>query len=233
LFILIKDLTPIGNKIIITKDDKNVIVRKSTTDRSNGYELKAPLDYFNFTDVTDLAFYDFVEFYQYFKTFDNPEIYVGNNKIILKENDAKIEYGLLDKESINDDEMKTFPKKINFGETVYSFKFSSEDHNEMLNMISLLQNKEKIRYTNVNIKNKKITFSISNAEHCNSFEKSINLDVSKSDDELTYTIFSDIFVFMPCKKNYTFNITEEGILTKISLVSENISLDLFTSKIKD
>ena len=100
-------------------------------------------------------------------------------------------------------------------------------------MISLLQNKEKIRYTNVSIKNKKITFSISNAEHCNSFEKSINLDLCESDDELAYTIFSDIFVFMPYKRDYTFNIIKEGILTKISLASDNISLDLFTSKIKD
>jgi hypothetical protein len=223
LFNILRDLVSISNSVIIKKENDKIVIRKADSDVTIVYSLKAPLDYFNFPNNDDVTFYNYGEFYQYLKSFSNPDILIDNKKITLKENNSKIDYVLSNPEAFE----KKVPKEPNFGEADVSFNFSHADHEEIVKMITLIKPKK----ARIKGNHEKINISIFNELHDNSFEKVFDVTSANGEQEIDFLIFSDTFLHIPTKREYTINIRSSGYL-KISLINNNMNLDIVTGKVK-
>ncbi|MEM4261032.1 MAG: hypothetical protein QXG00_07360 [Candidatus Woesearchaeota archaeon] len=223
-FDILKDLISISNSVIIKKENDKVVVRRADKEVTIAYSLKAPLDYFDFPSTNeDVTFYNYGEFYQYFKSFTNPDIFVDKMKITMNEGNSKIEYVLQNPESFE----KKIPKEPNFTDEDISFHLSPSDHEEIIKMITLIKPK-KARLVG---DSKKINVVIFNQLHDNQFEKTFNVTKSNGNAEVDFLIFSDTFIHIPPKREYSFNIKSAGFL-KVSMLNNKMSLDIYTGKVK-
>lgn len=222
-FDILKDLVSISNSVIIKKEENKIVVRRTDIDVTIAYSLKAPIDYFDFPSTNcDVTFYNYGEFYQYFKSFNSPDIYIDNKKITLKENNSKIDYILSNPESFE----KKSPKEPNFGNSDVSFKLLPKDHDEIIKMITLIKPK-KARITSDS--SKKVNVTIFNELHDNTFNKTFDVEMGSADFD--FFIFSDTFLHIPPKREYSVNIKTSGFI-KFSLLNNSMNLDIFTGKIK-
>ena len=223
-FDVLRDLVSVSNSIVIKKEDDKIVVRKADSDVTIAYSLKAPTEYFDFpANNDDVSFYNYGEFYQYLKSFGSPEILIDNKKVTLKENTSKIDYILSNPESF---EKKT-PKEPKFDESDISFDLTPADHDEIIKMITLIKPKKARIVGN----SKQVQIIIFNQLHENSFEKVFDVKSSNGEQEVDFLIFSDTFLHIPSKREYTFNIKTSGFV-KISLLNNPMSLDIFTGKVK-
>jgi len=227
LFDVLRDLVSISNSVIIKKENDKIVIRKADSDVTIVYSLKAPVDYFDFpANNDDVTFYNYGEFYQYLKSFGNPDIFIDNKKITLKENNSKIDYVLSNPESFE----KKVPKEPNFGEPDVSFNFSPADHDELVKMITLIKPKKARIVGN----HEKINITVFNQLHDNSFEKVFNVTSANGDQEVDFLIFSDTFNHIPSKREYSMNIKSSGqaAYLKVSLLNSDMKLDIYTGKVK-
>jgi len=224
LFDVLRDLVSISNSVIIKKENDQIVIRKADSDVTIVYSLKAPNEYFNFpSNNDDVTFYNYGEFYQYLKSFTNPDIFIDNKKITLKENNSKIDYVLSNPESFE----KKVPKEPNFGEADVSFNFSPADHDEIVKMITLIKPKK----ARISGNHEKINISIFNQLHDNLFEKVFSVTNAKGEQEIDFLVFTDTFLHIPPKREYTINIRSSGFL-KVSLINNAMNLDIVTGKVK-
>lgn len=227
LFDILRSLVSISNSVIIKKENNEIVIRKADADVTIAYNLIAPEDFFNFpVNNDDVTFYNYTEFYQYLKSFSNPEIYIDNKKITLKENNSKIDYTLSNPESFD----KKIPKSPNFGEADITFKLSHTDHDEIIKMITLIKPKR----ARIVGDSKKVTISIFNQNHDNSFEKVFDVINAAESQEVDFLIFSDTFNHIPTKRDYSMNIKSSGqaAYLKVSLLNSDMKLDIYTGKVK-
>ena len=222
LFDILKDLVPISKSVIIKKEADQIVIRRANTDVTILYCIKAPLEYFNYPDTNDdVSFYNYGEFYQYLKSFVQPEIYIDKNKLTLRENNSKIDYVLSSTESF---EKKT-PKEPKPAPADISFTLSSKDHNEISNMIALIKPKK----AKITLADKKVNVMIYNSTSTNSFEKTFDVE-SSTEEEIDFNIDSDTFNYIPFKHDYKVEIRAVGFV-KITLLNSPIQLDMYTGKV--
>jgi hypothetical protein len=223
LFDLLKDLTSINNQVIIEREEGNVLVRRADVESTIAYQLKAPGEYFEF-DNEKVGFYNYVEFYQSLKALSNtPELEIEEKRIVFKDNNSKGEYSLSDPESL-----QKSPKSINFKDPDVKMNLASADLGDLIKWISLTNAKKAQIYGSGN----KLTIKIFSQIHDNNFEKTFDVErLNESDEEIDFVIFSDTFEKLPSKRDYTMEIRAQGFV-KISLVDENIKLDVFTGRVK-
>lgn len=223
LFDILKDLTAINTSIIFEKtEDNKILVKRADSESTIAYQLTAPLEYFNF-DKDQIAFYNYPEFYQYFKALTQPEMSITENNITLIEGNSKTNYLLSNPESI-----PAGPKSINFKDPDIRFNLSSTELDELLKMIGLINSKK----TQVIGNSESITFKVFNTVHDNTFEKTFKIEnLSKFTDEVDFTMFSETFMNLPSKRDYIIEIKSSGFI-KISLVDDNINLSIYTGKVK-
>jgi len=223
LFDLLKDLTSINTQVVFEKDDEgNILVRRSDSESTIAYQLKAPKEYFDF-ESEQIAFYNYPEFYQYFKALGEPDLSINQKNITLKEGSSKTSYLLSNPESI-----PSGPKSINFKDPDIRLQLTSEDLDELLKMIGLINGKK----AQIIGDGKNITFKIFHTLHDNTFEKTFAAEnLSNFTDEIDFVMFSTTFSNLPSKRNYVIEIKSQGFI-KISLVDENIKLDIYTGRVK-
>jgi hypothetical protein len=223
-FDILKDLVSISNSVIIKKENDKIAIRRADTDITIAYSLKTPLEYFDFpVNNEEITFYNYGEFYQYFKSFNQPDIFIDNKKITLKENNSKIDYVLSNPESFE----KKSPKEPNFGDSDISFNLSPKDHDELVKMITLIKPKK----AKITGDSKQISLTLFNQLHDNSFEKTFEVTNFNGNPEVDFLIFSDTFLHIPPKRDYMINIKSVGFV-KISLINNDMNLDIFTGKVK-
>jgi len=224
LFDLLKDLTTINTQIVFEKDeDGNILVKRADTESTIAYQLKAPKDYFEFEDE-QIAFYNYPEFYQYFKALGEPELSIKQKSVTLKEGSSKTIYLLSNPESI-----PSGPKSINFKDPDVRIQLSAEDLDELLKMIGLINSKKAQVTGNGN----KLIIKVFHTLHSNTFEKTFDAEnLSNFTDEIDFVMFSETFKNLPAKRNYIIEIKSQGFI-KISLVDEKLSLDIYTGKVKN
>lgn len=224
LFDLLKDLTSINTNVVFEKDDEgNIVIRRADSESTIAYQLKAPKDYFDFEE-DQIAFYNYPEFYQYFKALGTPEMSITEKKITLVEGNSKTGYLLSNPESI-----PAGPKSINFKDPDVRINLSAAELDELLKMIGLINSKKTQVFGNGN----EITFKVFNNLHDNTFEKKFKVEnLSSFTDEIDFVMFSDTFKNLPPKRDYTIEIKVQGFI-KISLVDEKVSLDIFTGRVKN
>lgn len=223
LFDLLKDLTAINANVVFEKDeDGSILVKRTDSATTIAYQLKAPIEYFEFKEE-QIAFYNYPEFYQYFKALGSPEMTISTNKITLIEGNSKTGYLLSNPESI-----PAGPKSINFKDADVKINLSSAELDELLKMISLINSKK----TQVVGNGSSITFKVFNNVHDNTFEKTfVAENLSNLKDEIDFVMFSDTFKNLPPKRDYTIEIKAQGFI-KISLVDTKISLDIYAGRVK-
>ncbi len=223
LFDLVKDLTSINNQIIFEKSDDKVVICRADAESTIAYKLVAPKDCFAF-DEEQVAFYNYMEFYQYFHAINAPEISIdGDIKMYIKSGSAKVEYLLSNPESI-----QPGPKTIKFKDPDIKFKLSSADHDELMKMINLIKPKK----AQITSDNKTVKVKLFNNLHDNTFEKTFTAEVlSKNEDEIDFVIFSETFENIPLKNDYDIEIKKEGFIN-ISLINPNMTLNIYTGKVK-
>jgi hypothetical protein len=225
IFDLVKNLTLINSSIIFEKDEEgNVVVRRSDREQTVAYQLVAPNSYFDF-DNEFIAFYEFIEFYNYFKAFTTkPEIYVDDLKLVMKNEGSKTDYLLSNPEVIDKG-----PKSINFTNPDIKFKINSSDLDEFIRMNGLIKPRKAKIFGN----SEKITIKLFNNLHDNTFEKTFNVEsFGDIDEEIDFVIFSDTLTYLPIKNDYSIEIKKQGFV-KISLLDKNIKLDIYTGKVKE
>lgn len=225
LFNLVKDLASISNIVMFEKDENNnVFVRRADSEGTIAYELKAPSNYFDFDKDMKIAFYSYLEFYQYLKAFGEPDILIEeNNCITLKFERSKCDYGLNHPDSI-----PAGPKSINFKNPDVKVNLTSESLDEILKMIGLI-NAKKVDLKSVD---GKLTIKVFSGTHFNTFEKIFDLEeISEEYDDFEFSMFADTFKDLPSKGNYVMEIKSQGYV-KISLIDDNVSLDIYTGRVK-
>lgn len=224
LFDLLKDLTSINTNVVFEKDDKgSIVVRRADSESTIAYQLKAPKDYFEF-DEEQIAFYNYPEFYQYFKAFSQPEMSISEKKITLIDGNSKTEYLLSNPETI-----PSGPKSINFKDPDVRINLSASELDELLKMIGLINSKKAQIFGN----GSNITIKVFNNLHDNTFEKTFKVEnLSNLTEDIDFVMFSDTFKNLPPKRDYVVEIKSQGFI-KISLVDEKISLDIFTGRVKN
>jgi len=223
LFDLLKDLTSINTQVVFEKDEEGKIsVKRADSESTIAYQLKAPANYFEF-EADQLAFYNYPEFYQYFKALGEPELSINQKSITLKEGSSKTNYLLSNPESIPDG-----PKSINFKDPDVRIELSAEDLDELLKMIGLINSKK----AEVTGNGEELTIKVFNNLHSNTFEKKFKAEnLSEFNGEIDFVMFSTTFSNLPSKRNYVIEIKSQGFI-KISLVDENIKLDIYTGRVK-
>lgn len=220
--ILKKNLTLINNSIIFEKEDDKVVVRRSDSESTIAYQLTAPKEYFDF-DEDQIAFYNYNEFHQYFTALDGPDLSISNGKIYIKKNTSKTDYLLSQPEQISPG-----PKSINFKDPDVRFKLNSSDLDEFIKMIGLIKPKK----AHIFGKGDKITIKIFNSLHDNTFEKTFDVEnLNNNDEEIDFVIFSETFERFPANRDYNIEIKKQGFV-RISLIDENMTLDVYTGRIK-
>lgn len=223
LFNLVKDLTSINTQVIFEKDaEGRVVVRRADSESTIAYELKAPREYFDFNE-DQIAFYNYPEFFQYLNAFSSPEISISQKSVTLKEGSSKTSYLLANPESI-----EAGPKTINFTNPDVRINLSSDELDELLKLIGLINSKKAQVFGN----GKQLTIKVFNNLHDNTFEKTFKVEnLSNFEDEIDFVMFSDTFKNLPVGRNYTVEIKAQGFI-RIALVDEKLSLDIYTGKIK-
>lgn len=224
LFDLLKDLTSINTNVVFEKDDNgNIVVRRADSESTIAYQLKAPNDYFDFGEE-QIAFYNYPEFYQYFKAFTQPEMSIDEKKVRLVEGNSKTEYLLSNPETI-----PAGPKSINFKDPDVRINLSAAELDDLLKMIGLINSKKAQIFGN----GEGITIKVFNSLHDNTFEKTFPVEnLSKIKEDIDFVMFSDTFKNLPPKRDYVIEIKAQGFI-KISLVDEKVNLDIFTGRVKN
>jgi len=224
LFDLLKDLTSINTNVVFEKEDNgNIVVRRADSESTIAYQLKAPKDYFDF-DEDQIAFYNYPEFYQYFKAFGQPEMSIDEKKVRLVEENSKTEYLLSNPESI-----PSGPKSINFNNPDVRINLSAAELDDLLKMIGLINSKKAQIFGN----GEGITIKVFNNLHDNTFEKTFKVEnLSNLTEDIDFVMFSDTFRNLPPKRDYVIEIKAQGFI-KISLVDEKVNLDIFTGRVKN
>ena len=223
-FDILRDLVSISNSVIVRKENGEVVVRRADSDVTILYSLKAPVEYFDFPETNeDVTFYNYGEFYQYLKSFAQPDISIDRMKITMKELSSKMDYVLQNPESFE----KKVPKEPKYGDPDVSFSLAPSDHDEIIKMITLIKPKK----AKIVGDSKKVNVVVYNQLHDNSFEKTFNVTSATGNPDIDITIFSDTFLHIPPKREYSFGI-KDNTYVKISLLNSNMNLSIFTGKIK-
>lgn len=197
--------------IKIVKDDEGIHVKAANGPKTILFTVDAPSSAFDF-EGTELCFYNYSEFYDYFSLFENPIIAQGvinedeadeAEALVLTQGKRKINYPLSDAEVI-----KGAIKKVAWEDPDTYFDFSGEQLTHLKKVIGLLGDKNNnISFTfdgdNVNVKAKT---NLNN----NSFEDSYDLADPVS-EEFTVTISDEVFKFL-LNVNYRVEVKSEGLI---------------------
>jgi hypothetical protein len=224
IFTLIKDLSAINNSIIFEKNEGKVLVTRSDSEKTIVYRLETPAEYFDF-NKDEIAFYNYNEFYQFLTVFRGPTMVLEGNKIVLSEGESKFNYIIQNPEAITSPR----PKKPNFNSPDIEFDLDANTLDEISKMNALIKAKHAKIFGNGEI----VNIRLFNNMHDNSFDKKIPVkNLTNINEDFEFNIFTDIFTKIPLKRDYKVSIKKEGFV-KMSLVDQNVSLDIYTAFIRN
>lgn len=223
VFDLVNDLCQINKSVIFEKENDNIIIKQMDAEKTIAYVLEAPKEYFNFGD-DNIAFYNFPEFYQFFRTVENGDLYKEENIIKLSNKNSKINYLLSNPESIG-----VTSKKPNLNDLDLRFLLTSNDLSEIIKMDSLIKAKRAQIYGN----DSNITIKIHNDLCDNSFEKTYVIEnLSGYTESFDFEIFSEHFSKLPSRKDYIVEIKRTGFVKFMLVNDNNLNLNIYTGSVK-
>ena len=224
---LVSELITINKSVVLEpcEDVGKICLSMADGDKSISYTLSAPIENFHLEEP--IAFYNFGEFYAFYKSIKNATLSLDGNKLIVRGDGSKINYLLSDIEVVS--EYK--PKAVNFKNPNITFEVTAAVLSEMNKMIGLA----KAKYVKIvsNLAKNVVTLKIYNGDSDHSAERRLPItETTNLDEDFEMDILSDHLQKIPSGKNYLFQIASAKIL-KISMISENdIDLNIFTARKK-
>lgn len=220
-FEIINQLTAIDDKVVIDKNNDRIQIKRQNSSKSIAYILNVPNSYLTINE--SIGFFKFSEFYRFFKTFTEPELEIQNNKLILTKNTSKFSYILNDVT-----QMKAGPKNVNFNKPEYSFQLTSDSLFEIVKMCTLFKHS---KYSNISCLNNNIDIKVFMDSTDNTFTKTFMNELN-CNDQLEFQIYSNIFLTLPSKKDFTVSIKKPGVM-EFKLKDDVIDLCIYTAKINE
>jgi len=212
---------------LFTNEDDGVYFRFVNMNNGVACILKGEKECFNF-DEDSVGVYDFNEFYRAFTVLSSPTISINGNKVVFSDERSKLNYVLVDEESLNED----IPFKVfDFPEEHVNINFTSDDFKQLKKILPIL-NKNAKQDLNV-----KFTYSDGIVKlHCyrdenndDSFE--MQFTVKEANVESIETVISaEVFDLIPAS-DYTFRISDE--IVNINQENDLLSLNLYVLKSED
>lgn len=225
---LLRDLTAISKSVIIRKDGDFLNVRRIDSAKMMAYELIAPKEYFNI-DRDEISFYEYSEFYQFYKTYKNPALSLDGTRLIISEGKSECGCVLQNPEAIGGT-----PKKFNFTDPDIKFTLISSDLDQFIKMFSLIRD-SKMPRIGLAYEDGEITLKVFNNDVDNTFKKSFECEVLNNTTDnvnFDFTIFSEVFQNLPPRHDYDVYVKAGGFV-KVKLIDDNMDLSIITGKVND
>lgn len=236
LFDIVKSLSTINNSIVMVREGDTISIRHKHPETFIWMNLTTPSSSFSF-EKDQLAFYNFDEFYQFLKLFEDPKLDIENNKLIISDASSKTEYYLKDPRACSE---VINVKKIydNWGSSDFRFQFAQKDLESFSKASSLISadKKRKARIhgdaTTVTIELVNMNINPKQNAYDKTYSKTFNIEnITGFSDKFNFTINADFLLNIP-KRDYIFEIKTEGKI-KASFTDAPTTVDLFTGKIKE
>jgi hypothetical protein len=221
-----------GNTPIkIVKDEEGIHVKSSNGSKTIIFTVDAPSHAFDFVG-TNICFYNYGEFYDYFSLFEHPTITQESNgedefaepdTVVISQGRKKINYPLSDAEVI-----RGALKNVKWSEPDATFKFSSDHLTNMKKIISLLGDKNNnITYT---FKDGTVSVLAKTTINNNSFEDEYDL-ITPATEEFSITISDEIFKYL-LNVDYTVEVNSAGVL-RFFFEANGISASIVATAIEE
>lgn len=236
LFDVVKSLSTINNSIVMVREGDTISIRHKHPETFIWMNLQAPLSSFSF-EKDQLAFYNYDEFYQFLKLFDNPTIDIDGNKLVISDATSKTEYFMKDPRACSE---VTDMKKLyeNWGSSDFRFKFTQKDLESFAKASSLISSDKKRKAkvhgnaTEVNIDLVNMNINPKQNAYDKTYSKKFTIEnITGFSDSFAFTINADFLLNIP-KRDYVFEIKTKGQI-KASFIDTTTTVDLFTGKIKE
>ena len=221
---LIYDLRAIENGVIFEKDDdeENILVKRIDAEKNMAYSLKAPLSYFDFSEDR-IAFYDYEEFYQFFKgLMKSPDIKLDNTKIVMEKDNSRMDYMLSDPDSV-----RAGPKNIKFEGAQVAFKLTAKDLERLTKTVTSIKPKR----AKISWDGKEVSIVVFSNQHHNVYEiKCDGKPIDGFDESFEFMVFFDVFIKLPSRRDYNVYLKTDG-WSRYSLIHEEIDLDIYAGRV--
>lgn len=221
---LLNQLTlSLSYSIIVNKneDETRLVVNRFNAAETISFFFNAPISDFAF-DGDEIAFYNFSEFFQLISVFKDPKITQDLNKLIISKNNSKIKYVLSDSEIISKG-----PKGFDLSEEFNcEFELTSDELKNFGKMIGLVSAEK----ANLKVEDKKLTITLCNETHENTFDKVFSTVTSDGED-FNFNIPSEVFTSIP-NGNYKVSIWKDGVVV-FEYKSTDVSLKIMTAEISN
>jgi len=224
---IIKELTPISDHIILTKDidDKGeptgtVFISQTNESESLGFIIRIPNNMITF-EGDKLAFQEFSEFYQLYSLFEKePEIeQLDASKIVMKGGSTKISVIIGEA-----DVLEAGPDAINIGEPDAVLNITAAQLLELRKKIGLI----KAEKVDLMVKKDNISLRFFQDENNNNIEEIFE---TKSKKDFHFITNANMFVDVP-KADYTININKVGMIEMIHS-TKIVDLRIYTGEVED
>lgn len=234
---LVGDLISINSSTVMWRDDENIRIAMAEPNKTLAYIMKVPFEYLDIP--TNIAFYDYKEFYSLFGSIKDPSIFINEEgmKITVSSAKSKIEYSLspIEKVNIGSDDKPLSPKVIAFSNPSHKFVLDSKTLAEIKKAIQLLKLKtEDIIKLHINGEESFATFKIANDDNNICWDSMIPTENLNGDkDVFDLVLFSDHLTKIPSGYTYDVQISTNGssagiVRFKIDGIDENVDCEIYT-----
>lgn len=232
-FDILKDLSPINNSVVVQKSGDSVIVRRVSLDTTLRYSITAPIKSFDINkDI--LGIYNYVEFYQFLKLFNDPTIEIKDKSIILSENNSKVEYFISNIEACGES------PETKWNDADVKFSLTSRDLDSIVKASGLIGANEKRKKIRVRGNGKTVDIGLVNMNinpqndmYDKTYNKSFDVEKLIETDilDFDFLINAEFFTNIP-KHDYTLEIKTGGYV-RAYFIDDEIEVDIFTVFIKE
>ena len=249
LFDLLNSLTKINEIVVFNKpqDDsadldfnseaENVVIRMWDDTKTMGYFVEAPKDYFDIDNK--IGFYNFAEFYQFYKQNKKSELELEPRSIVIKGDNSKMRYTLSDLTHLEQFMIKG-KATANFDEYEYEFELAADTIAEIKKAMGLIVKNTRegtVRFVS-NPDKTSVAISVrntgsdedSNEDGGNSFEKRIPLVCMQEVETLDCDIIAQHIERLPVGKD--FNVRIKNGRFRLEWHDEDLKLEIYTRQKK-
>ena len=225
---IIRKITAINNRVVIKRDSDVVRVRAMDSEYGKGFffYLAVPAEQFDVAEK--ISFFDYREFYDYFKFFNTPSLSYDDVNVSFNEGKVNTRYRVKTTKAVVNEYPKFDPEKL----APYNVEFtiSKDQIIQLKKMINLQKSKRScIEFDGTNI-----IFKVYN--DYNDYKLEILPDAINDAAPFEYTISSNVLVKFPLDAEYKFRVKRDIIAT-VDLMScdefKDLSLQLFISQSKE
>lgn len=219
-----------GNSPIrFMKDEEGVHVKIRNLSSTVTILLDASSSDLDFPE-NELCFYDFRDFYQYFTSFNKPELSIGiinegndneTEAIVISENKRKLNYPTSDSEVIGKENFKT-PIVL---EKSTSFNFSSENLSSLNKILGLYKDPKML--IQFKFSGKELKINIFSKLNNNTYEETLELNEEVSED-FEVVISQEVFKYL-LKTDYVVEFCEEYCSLKFYVESGTTRISIIAT----